>query len=146
MASWREALEAHGLIPDERLILRTPAERQGGAQLLRRIAAMSDPPTAVYIADPLAAVGCIIEAQRTGMRIPGDLSIVGFDDSDVGAIVYPQMTAVRQDAAAIGREAFDALHTMFKSGEPAPPVRKALNTWLEVHDSTGPVKTTAAEA
>ena len=130
MAGWREALEAHEMTPDERLSLRTPAHRDGGAQLLRRIVAMADPPTAVYIADPMAAVGCINEAQKTGMKIPGDLSIVGFDDAELSYIVYPQMTAVRQDAAAIGREAFDALHAMLQSTAPGVPVRRrSMHGW-----------------
>ena len=70
------------------------------------------------------------------VRIPEELSVVGFDDADVRYMVSPELTAVCQDAIALGREAFTALHGMLEGGDRSVVVRKALQTWLEIHAST----------
>ncbi len=135
LAGYRQALEAAGIEYDERLVMRTPANREGGMQLLRRIVTRPDKPTGLFLADPMTAVGLFNEARRAGVRVPEDLSVVGFDDADLRYMVSPELTAVCQDAVALGREAFGALHGMIEvaSGQ---VVRKALPTWLEIHNST----------
>lgn len=131
----RAAMEAHGLEFDPRLLLRVHANREGGMQLLRRVMTMPDRPTALFMADPMAAVGLLFEARRMKVRIPEQLSVVGFDDADVRYMVSPELTAVCQDAIALGREAFAALHGMLEGGR-SVVTRKALQTWLEIHAST----------
>ncbi len=133
----REALAAAGLTLDERLVFHVPARRQGGNQIIRRLRTMVDPPTALYLTDPMTAVGAVHEAQRVGLKVPGDLSIVGFDDADMRFTVHPQLTAVCQDAIQLGREAFAILNDL-TTRKRRTPIRKALRTWLEVHGSTGP--------
>ena len=134
MAGYFDALGAANIAMDDRLIFRVPAQRQGGVQLIRRIATMPDRPTAVYIADPMTAIGAIGEAQSMELAVPRDLSIVGFDDGEVRFFVYPQMTAVCQDAAKLGREAVEALLRLISGQESV--VRLALPTVFEVHGST----------
>lgn len=139
LEGYRQALAEHGLARDRKLVFHVPAHRPGGAQLIRRVAAMSDRPTALYITDPATSAGAFKEARAVGLRIPQDLSIVGFDDGDTRFDVHPDMSAVCQDTAALGREALAALHDVIRSGDDQPlPVRKALRAWLEVHGSTGP--------
>jgi LacI family transcriptional regulator len=145
LAGYRQALIDHGIEFDNRLILRTPASREGGTQLLRRLMTMSERPTAVFLTDPMAAVGLLSEARKTGVNVPEDLSVVGFDDSEIRYSVYPELTAVCQDAETLGREAFNALRSILEredgAGAPRPPqIRIALRTWLEVHNSTCPVR------
>jgi DNA-binding LacI/PurR family transcriptional regulator len=135
---YREAFAEHGLPCDERLILRIPANRQGGEQLIRRLIAMPDRPTAVFLTDPVTVVGALSEARKLGLEVPRDLSILGFDDSDLRYHVFPTLTAICQDAAALGRTAFSALYGMLDQPDGAPVVKKALRTWLEVHGSTAP--------
>ncbi len=140
LAGYREALEDHGLDIDDKLIMRAPGNRQGGSQLIRRIVTAVDRPTAIYITDPMAAVGAMYEAQKMGLRIPEDLSIVGFDDSELRQTALPTMTAVCQDANGLGREAYRVLSELIKdrlNEESKPPT-----AWLEVHESTGPVGVT----
>ena len=137
LEGYRQALDAHGLAWDRKLVFRVPAHRPGGAQLIRRVAAMTDRPTALYITDPATSAGAFKEARTAGLQVPGDLSIVGFDDTETRFGVYPEMSAVCQDTAALGREALDALHEVIASGPDKPaPVRKALRAWFEVHEST----------
>jgi DNA-binding LacI/PurR family transcriptional regulator len=135
-AGYRLALQSAGIDADERLILRVIARREGGAQLIRRIVNMPRRPTAVYVADPMTAVGAMCEAQEMGLRIPSDLSIVGFDDADLRFFVYPHMTAVCQDAKSLGREALAALQQLMRRPREKALTRLVLPTVLEVHGST----------
>jgi DNA-binding LacI/PurR family transcriptional regulator len=137
LAGYQQAMEANKIPIDERRILRAPANREGGIQLLRRVMTQPDRPTALFLADPMTAVGLLGEARRLNIRIPEELSIVGFDDADLRYMVCPELTAVCQDAAALGRDAFLALHGLIDGDR--KPVRKALATWLEIHASAGPV-------
>lgn len=133
LAGYRQAMEQAGIELDERMVLRTPANREGGIQLLRRVMSRPDRPTALFLADPAVAIGLLQEARRSGVRVPEDLSVVGFDDADLRYMVSPELTAVCQDAIALGREAFMALHASLEGATEV--VHKALPTWLEVHAS-----------
>ena len=138
LAGYRQALAAHGIEFDERLILRAPANREGGVQLLRRLLTVPIRPTAAFIADPMPTIGALNEARKIGIAIPQDLSILGFDDTELRFTVVPEMSAVCQDAAALGREAMAVLSSILSQAEEQPPIRRTLRTWLEIHDSTAP--------
>jgi len=133
---YRDALSAHGIEFDERMVLRAPANREGGMQLLRRLMSRPDRPTAVFLTDPMTAVGLLNEARRAGVRVPEDLSVVGFDDSDLRYTVHPELTSVCQDAIAMGRAAFAGLHGLLGETIERGSVRKSLRAWLEIHQST----------
>lgn len=134
--AYREALLAHDLF-EERLVFRIPALRGDGAHLMRKVLSHPNPPTAIFIADPLLAEGAINEAHRLGVNIPGDFSILGFDDTDTRNAVYPLMTAICQDSRELGRRAFELVvrRAAKRSGkEDSIVVGEA---WLEVNHTTG---------
>ena len=137
---YRRALTAAGIEIDDRLILRTPANVAGGGQLLRRILAMGERPTAIFVADPMVAIGLINEAHARGVRVPEDLSVVGFDDLDTRHLAHPAVTSVCQDARAIGATATQLLRQIMEAQGTVVPSHQVLSTWFEVHGSTGPVK------
>ena len=137
LQGYRQALQEHDIEPDTKLYFRIAARRLDGAQLMRNMMCAMHPPTAIFIADPLVAVGAINEAQRLGIRIPEDLSVVGFDDTDVRNNIYPRMTAVCQDARHIGNEALSSLCRMLEDEHGREPVRHVSSTWLEVNGTTG---------
>jgi DNA-binding LacI/PurR family transcriptional regulator len=136
LSGYRQALADHQIAFDNKLVLRVPANRDGGAQLLRRLMTMVDRPTAAFLTDPMTAVGLLSEARKSNIRIPEDLSIVGFDDTETRYSVFPELTAVCQDAAGLGRESFEALLAIMNQTDEKVVVRKSLRTWLEVHGST----------
>ena len=137
LAAYRQAIEAHGITFDERMVMRVPANRDGGVHLLRRLAAAPSRPTALFMADPLPVVGVLAEARRIGMLIPQELSVLGFDDKDLRLTVVPQLTAVCQDAVALGREALAALTSIIQRENSAlPSIQKTLRCWLEIHETT----------
>jgi DNA-binding LacI/PurR family transcriptional regulator len=130
-------LESRGLLfPD--LIGRIPPHRLDGERLIRNMMGMPDRPTAVFIADPLVAVGAINEAHKMGVRIPDDLSIVGFDDTDIRALIYPKMTSVCQDSRMLGRVAFERLLQRLASTEGSALPARGPSAWLEINETTAP--------
>jgi DNA-binding LacI/PurR family transcriptional regulator len=139
--AYRSVLQTHGL-HDPQLEFHVPAHRSDGAQLIRKILSLTAPPTALFIADPLTADGVIHETHRMGVRIPDELSIVGFDDGDSRFAVYPTMTAVCQDAERLGRLTLELLWQRLATPpaerESVPARRQSVGSaWLEINHTTG---------
>jgi len=103
---------------------------------LNRLLSLPRPPTGVYYADPLACIGAMTRAHELGVRIPEDLSIIGFDDADIRFRVWPTLTAVCQNASQLGFEAALWL-TRKLAGRDAGPLRERAPGFFEVHGSTG---------
>ena len=141
LEAYRQTLVSYGVY-DPQLEFRVPAHRLDGAQLIRKMMSLNTPPTAVFVADPLTACGAIIEAQKIGLKIPEELSILGFDDSDTRLSVVPAMTAVCQDSRELGKLAYELLLRRCEglNGGSQEGLGKA---WLEINHSTGraPIET-----
>ena len=105
--AWRGALEAAGVAPGPELV--GDFTGPGGAAATRALLALPDRPTAVVYANDLMAVAGMSVALSQGLKLPADLSVVGFDDVPLAAHVTPALTTVRQDAEAWGRAAAQAL-------------------------------------
>jgi DNA-binding LacI/PurR family transcriptional regulator len=134
--AYRETLTAHGLF-EPQLVFRIPAHRSDGAQLMRKVLSHPNPPTAIFIVDPLVAEGVINESHRVGVSIPSDISILGFDDTDARNAIFPKMTAVCQDSRELGRRAFELLMRRC-SNRPGKQESIVLGeAWLEINHTTG---------
>lgn len=135
-----EALAAAGLppgalreIPTERLDV--AAGRDAGARLL----GLADRPTAVFCANDLLALGVLQSMYAAGIRVPGDMAIVGYDDIEFAAAATVPLTSVRQPAVTMGEMATDML--LQESGEDVHQHRHqhvVLQPELVVRDSTLP--------
>lgn len=136
LAGYEQALREHDIDIDPKLIHRVWAMRPNGAQVIRTMMSMRDRPTALFIADPLVAVGAINQAHEMGVKIPDDVSIIGFDDADTRNNIYPKMSAICQDAKQLGYEAAKALALGVLENAMAP-VRMACPTWMELHGTVG---------
>ena len=135
--AYRSTLEARGLLyPD--LVGRIPPHRLDGEKLIRNLMGMPDRPTAVFIADPLVAIGAINEAHKMGVRIPEDLSIIGFDDTDLRSLIYPKMTAICQDSRMLGQVAFARLAARLAGREERDFGVSSQAAWLEINETTAP--------
>ncbi|MEO1512431.1 MAG: substrate-binding domain-containing protein, partial [Planctomycetota bacterium] len=100
-----DALASAGIPVDRRLIVRTPVDQRGGVLMLERLLSLEEPPTAIYFTNPLPTVGALIRCAQLSIRVPEELSIIGFDDTDVRYRTYPAFSAVTQDAQAIAVDA-----------------------------------------
>lgn len=132
LAGWREACAAAGVSAPEPVEVDWSAE-SGYREGLRLIA--DGLPTAVFAANDQLALGLLRACWEQGVRVPQDVSVVGFDDEAGAAYFVPPLTTVRQDFAALGRSAIDALVRAL-AGEDVP--RTLLPATLVPRSSTAP--------
>ncbi|WP_232327250.1 LacI family DNA-binding transcriptional regulator [Herbidospora yilanensis] len=142
---YRAALRRAGLPVDERLIrpgdFYPESGRRGAADLLD----LPEPPTAVFAASDQQAAGVYEEVHARGLRVPDDLSVVGFDDTEVCEWTTPKLTTVRQPLAQM---AMLAVRNVLEAEHPAEePLRLELSTSLVIRDSTAaPSETSSKQA
>lgn len=100
-------------------VLETDFSAARGAEATDRLLDSEAPPTAIVFAnDPMAIAGMGVAHSR-GMRLPDDLSVTGFDDSDIAAHVYPALTSARTRPARWGEAAAGALLDLIETGSAA---------------------------
>jgi DNA-binding LacI/PurR family transcriptional regulator len=105
--AWRQALAAAGVAPGPEQV--GDFTGPGGAAATRALLQLADPPTAIVYANDVMAIAGMGVAVGRGLRVPGDLSVAGFDDVPLAAHVAPPLSTVRQDAMAWGRAAAEVL-------------------------------------
>ncbi|WFE26031.1 LacI family DNA-binding transcriptional regulator [Solwaraspora sp. WMMD791] len=134
---YRSGCEAAGLTLESELVRRTGLTREGGESAALELLSRADRPTAIFAANDLQALGVYQAARRLGLRIPADVSVVGFDDLPIAALVEPAMTTVRQPLVEMAVFATE-LALSLSRGEPTPQVGVELATTLTVRQSTAP--------
>ncbi|HLX20677.1 MAG TPA: LacI family DNA-binding transcriptional regulator [Gaiellaceae bacterium] len=135
---FRAAMAAARLLPDADVITRSDWSIASGEQAAEKLLARPDRPTAVFAFNDNAAIGTLNVARRYGIRVPEDLSIVGFDDTFQATIVTPRLTTVRQPLAELGRMGVSLLSRLIE-GQRLEALRIELATELVVRESTAPV-------
>lgn len=108
-----------------------------GLELGRHILDVAHPPTAIFAGNDQMALGVLHAAHERGLRVPEDLSVVGFDDSDEALAFWPALTTVHQNFDEVGRKATTQLLALI-DGEPVERQKILIPTRLVVRDSTGP--------
>jgi LacI family transcriptional regulator len=116
---------------------------ESGETAMQALLALPEPPTAVFAASDLMAVGAIKVARDAGMTVPGDLAVVGFDDIQLASLLDPSLTTIRQDKFGLGLAATRALVDQIENPDVTPPVL-TLPVELVVRASSG-ASTAAAE-
>jgi len=133
-------LAAHhrlGLPVDPSLQFRTTDHHRCGGTVVRELMTLPDRPTAVMFTSPAAARWAIRACDELDLSVPGDLSIVGMDDTNQRFETRPVLTCVCQDAQQLGREAAARMMQLLE-GKPDDTIRLEMPTVFEVHASTGP--------
>jgi LacI family xylobiose transport system transcriptional regulator len=133
----RAALETAGLALDPALVRSGAFCFDDGLELGAQLLGLPKRPTAVLCGDDLQAFGVYEAARRAGLRIPGELSVVGFDDIEPARWCGPPLTTVRQPFAGMGNAAAQMVLAL-AAGQPVEPARVELATSLVVRDSTAP--------
>ncbi|MCL2728670.1 MAG: LacI family transcriptional regulator [Actinomycetia bacterium] len=115
----RAALSAAGVLEDPRLVLEAEWTPDAAYQATVRLLRSGAPFTAVLAGSDVMAINVIAALADHGLRVPEDVSVVGFDDLQLGTMVRPTLTTVRQDTDAMGAAVIEALRRIL-DGEPAP--------------------------
>jgi LacI family repressor for deo operon, udp, cdd, tsx, nupC, and nupG len=126
-----------GLPAREEWIIRGDFSLQSGREAAQRILAMEHRPTAVFCSADTVAFGLISGLHEGGLRVPEDISVVGFDDIELSEFYIPPLTTIRQDRALLGRRAAELLIARLTRGAP-PPETGMIPVELVVRGSTGP--------
>jgi len=134
--AYEDALAAAGIPLDPALVMEIVAGIASGEQVLDALRALPDPATAVFATNPMTALGIMRRAQERGIVVPRDLSVVGVDDSDVRMHVWPRLTAVLQDASALGLESALWLTRKLARGDQRATCRRTVATTFEVNGTT----------
>jgi len=137
-------MRAGGGVVDDDLVRSQAHTFEAGLEMADHFLDQRHPPTAVFAASDSIALGLLASAQRHGLRVPQDLSVVGFDDSSAATSSAPALTTVRQPIVEMGRVALRTLLQLAR-GESVDSHHVQLSTTLVVRESTAPPPTAGAE-
>lgn len=144
-----DGLRSCGLKADKTLVAQGYNSSVSGAQCARKLLMLPAPkrPSAIFAGNDEMAAGVLAVAHSMGVRVPQELSVVGFDDSPLAGQVWPALTTVRQPIADMSAQAADLLLDLL-SDRPTTLARPPLPSSLVFRHSTGPApleKSTRAE-
>ncbi|WP_306395462.1 LacI family DNA-binding transcriptional regulator [Telluria beijingensis] len=134
---YAEALAAAGIAVDPALVVDGAFNQPGGFAATLRLLALATPPTAIFAANDEMAFGAIDAIASRGLKVPADISVVGFDDVSTASHVFPRLTTMHQPYQALAARAVHEVVEMIE-GRPPAAARIAFATELVVRDSTGP--------
>lgn len=137
---YRAAMDAAGIPVDPQLIRNGDFHVEAGFAQARELLALPEPPTAIFAGSDLQALGVYEAARQAGLRIPDDLSVVGFDDLPVAQWVGPPLTTVRQPLVEMAAAAVRLLVSLARGEQPAH-TRLELATTMVLRQSTAPPRT-----
>lgn len=133
-----DALEELGIAIDTALIFERDFEFIEGRTAMRRMLDGIDPPTAVFAANDIQAIGAIAECRDSGLDVPNDVSVIGFDDLPLAEFTFPKLTTVRVPAQRMGHVAATRVLEMIRGQ--SKPASEVLPVELILRDSTAVLK------
>lgn len=113
---YRNAMEQAGLNIEDGWVIVGGLTTAGGRAATRKLLDHPDRPTAIFCANDEMAMGCIHEVKARGLSVPGDISVVGFDDTRYAEIMDPPLTTVRQPTKEIGERVMQRLLEEIENG------------------------------
>ena len=134
LEGYQAALRDNGLKFDPRLVIEKHPTLQEGKEGMQKLLSLRHPPTAVFAASDMLALGALAAAREKGLRVPENVSVAGFDDIDFAAFSDPPLTTVRVPASKMGEMAVDVLMDMIE-GNPEEVRQISLDTELIVRGS-----------
>lgn len=136
--AYDDAIEQFGLLRDPTLVTTGDLSQIKAFEAASRLLKLADPPTAIFAANDLSAFGTIAAVREAGLRVPDDISVIGFDDIPMAAQVHPALTTIRQPFQQMARAAVNTLLASI-DGIDASAARTTLPAELVVRHSTGRV-------
>lgn len=137
--AYRDILAQARLPYDPALEVQGDFSRKSGFEAAKQLLALDERPTAIFAANDMSAYGAIAAIREAGLSVPGDISVVGFDDIPIAAQLHPQLTTIRQPLQQMARAAVNLLLALV-AGLDAPSEQIVLPTQLIVRESTHAAK------
>jgi LacI family transcriptional regulator len=133
LAGYRAGLAEAGIEYDNRLVVTTTFDREGGALGVDTLLAGEGPFTSICCANDLLALGALERLAELGIRVPHDVSVAGFDDISVASMTPPRLSTVRLPLREMGRRGFACAARLLAGDDVRPEV---LPTEVVLRDST----------
>jgi DNA-binding LacI/PurR family transcriptional regulator len=132
---YRAAMRRHGLVPD---VVKGDHTEESGVRAAGRLLDGTEGITAVLAGNDRCAVGVVDTLRRAGVDVPGDISVIGYDDSRLARLTHVDLTTVAQDAEQTARLAVEAVVDRLEGDANLPPRDILLNPRLVIRGTTGP--------
>ncbi len=110
--AFKKVIRANGYEVRKEWVLHSDFSMEAGKRLMQKLLDMPVRPTAVFCVNDYTAVGAIKTALKAGVRIPDDMSIIGFDDIPLATSIFPELTTVMQKMELLGRTSVQILHKL----------------------------------
>ena len=138
LAGYRQALAQaeYPFLPE--LVVHGDGKPEGGGQAMERLLALPNPPTAVFCYNDMSAVGALRALRGHGIKVPDDLSLVGFDDLAIASYTSPLLTTVSQPKQQMGRMAMEIMIKLLSRIDSKTNIK--VEGELIVRESTAPPK------
>jgi DNA-binding LacI/PurR family transcriptional regulator len=134
---YEQALREHGLPLRAEYFVVSDYSMQQGYDLFRQLWALPERPSALMTYSDLLALGALRAAADLGVSVPGDVSILGFDDIELAGFTVPRLTTVYQEKHLLGQMAFEQIRR--RRADPSlPPQRHVVPAHLVVRESCAP--------
>jgi DNA-binding LacI/PurR family transcriptional regulator len=135
LVAFRTSLQECGIPLDPRLVAEGDHTTEGGMAAASTLMAEKELPTAILCSNDMLAIGALHKLSWKGLRVPADISLIGFDDIQMAEIMIPPLTSVRMSRTDLARAAVTALHAHAENANPQREYR--IETHLVVRESTG---------
>lgn len=132
----KDAMEEAALDPSSLHLIEKPYGIENGAAAFANLIEHDRPPTAIFCGNDVLAVGALRRAREMGVDVPGEVSIIGFDDIELSQVTHPMLTTVHVPHREMGKQAAKMLVRHLIDGAPMESV--ALQTELRLRASLGP--------
>jgi DNA-binding LacI/PurR family transcriptional regulator len=135
---YERALQQAGIPLRADLVCLGDGKPELGEKMMEQLLGLLEPPTAVFCYNDMTALGALRAARTLGLQVPGDLSVVGFDDLFLSSYTTPALTTVRQPKHAMGTKAMEILLELLDGSTPESQL--IVKGELIIRDSTGTPK------
>ena len=137
LLSYQDGLQAAGLPVDPELIITCGSTIEDGYQAALQLLKLPERPTALLVINDLLAIGALRAASDLGLRVPADLSLVGYDDIPLAGYLTPRLTTSSKDMVKVGREVVKLLLARIQDPD-RPHQRIDVQARFIMRESTGP--------
>ncbi|PKP55719.1 LacI family transcriptional regulator [Candidatus Atribacteria bacterium HGW-Atribacteria-1] len=117
LKGYKLTLKKHEIEYEDELVGEGDFRIKGGYQVMKRFLKLAEPPTAIFAANDLLALGAMQAIQKKNFHIPEDFSVIGFNDIELASFVYPALTTIRQPMLEMGALAVKMLLRIIEEGE-----------------------------
>jgi DNA-binding LacI/PurR family transcriptional regulator len=140
LVAYKDQVKLHAIDQFAQIVQAPNNDAAGGYEALKEILGLNPRPTAVFAADDVMAFGALKAAIDSGVRVPKDLSIVGFDDIEFTQYMSPSLTTIRQPVEEMSRQALSLIIDLIEKKNITPEkTTTRIPPELIIRQSSGPV-------